>query len=240
MGAVTAPAGHSGSGGLDLGLRVAPRSPGQSGISGANEIRIAAPPIAVRPKRSRIRPTGQGTYEYRHDEFRAKIDHDGTIEFEDRLNPFRDPAPRITFDLTDAIIRTFTDDDPYRALKEEALRETAGLRGELAARACRERLDRSVLDLTAHLEAIWADPSMDVPTKRAQVFQLWDECTEEGDEAVMRASRLARATIYAFIRDVIGQRDCGYNPAELTALNERRASVAPFAPYARTSTRPAR
>lgn len=66
--------------------------------------------------------------------------------------------------------------------------------------------------------------------RRKLVFDLWDDCLEEGggsDYGVM-----ARATIVAIVREVFPEGSpLAYGSAELLAMNERRSSRQLFAPY---------
>ncbi len=63
------------------------------------------------------------------------------------------------------------------------------------------------------------------------MFEIWDECLEDS-HSPSDYGAMARATILAVVRAVFPEgTDLVYRPAELLALNGRRTSRGPFAPY---------
>jgi hypothetical protein len=95
---------------------------------------------------------------------------------------------------------------------------------------------RSALDdLPLYLFSIWTAPRWSQTLKRRVLFELWDECAEDerdGNSLVVSGATEARGTIVEFIRLNLpeGSRD-GFSREELAALNARRGSRRPFAPY---------
>lgn len=126
-----------------------------------------------------------------------------------------------SFDPTAALIRA-TGQDPYAPEKACFLQDTLSLRADL--RAAHERAQMAGLRL--HLERLWFDDSRPAAERRAALFAAWDECREE------EVGALARELIVSFIRQHLpaGSADA-FTADELRALNARRTSTAPFAPY---------
>jgi hypothetical protein len=134
--------------------------------------------------------------------------------------------------------------------KAEFMASTRELRTALAIAWHLDNLQRRLDQIGDDLERIWRDQDRSPAERRALLFQRWDECDEplaptpddlpEGaltilDEARLGAAQRARLAIESFIRERLppGHKD-SYTRAELTALNARRVSRAPFAPYRRT------
>ncbi len=161
----------------------------------------------------------------------ARIDADGELELIERSS-----GP-MAFDLTELLMSARGEDAlaHHRRVLLEATREERRARADAA---CETRLQTSVLELERALEAIWADPARTPVERRRLIFELWDECAEEGSPAVLRASALARATIESFVRRRLpaGGPDA-YPVAELALLDRHRLASRRFDPYrAVTST----
>jgi hypothetical protein len=182
---------------------------------------------------------GGGRYEKKKLQFRAKIDEDGQVHFSDSPawdgELFADPKEgvgyRASFDVTDALMRAHGM-DPYWAAKLEWLDETRDERGEMALAARRERLRESLARMPGLLDAIWRDPRWSPSERRRLIFQLWDECAEDGPDEVVVAARQVRVTIEDFVRKRLppGTPDA-FPPPELNTLNASRTSHAEFRPY---------
>ncbi len=136
------------------------------------------------------------------------------------------------------------------AAKAEFLNRTRDLRIQLAVAFTRQLLDMRLGQLGHELMGLWSDDSRTLVTRRAIVFQRWDECDErlvEGlptgadlpaeaisaiDDARLAAADRARRTIEGFVRRQMPRgTPRGYAPAELAELNRRRVSAETFAPY---------
>ena len=132
-------------------------------------------------------------------------------------------------------------------VKAELLERTRELRTALAIAWHLDLLDRRLGELERDLDAILADPTLAPAARRALLFQRWDECDEayrgplpdlpEGaitaiDDARVAAAERARRIIEGFVARRLppGHKD-SFSPRELAALNARRVSRDPFAPY---------
>ena len=139
-------------------------------------------------------------------------------------------------DLNDTILRSLGQ-DPYRYEKQKQLDQTRDARVRMAQEACKKRLAQAIAQTPKRLRAIWQDPRLSPAQKRTSIFQMWDECAEEGDPQMLRASRMIRQAILGFIRKHLPQRSkFAYSDEELRRLNARRRSRAEFAPYEKTGT----
>ncbi|HUS68872.1 MAG TPA: hypothetical protein VMZ28_30255 [Kofleriaceae bacterium] len=118
--------------------------------------------------------------------------------------------------------------------KEEIARmdATRDERRGVTATQDRRNLDAAVARAPAKLERIWRS-EWSAAEKRALLFELWDECAEEGSSGVVSAANAVRAAVIAFVRRRLphGSRDA-FTDDELRALNRRRTSRARFEPYA--------
>ena len=88
--------------------------------------------------------------------------------------------------------------------------------------------------LPRELEKMWRDDTRSLADRRRLLFERWDECVDaREDSEAARVGAQARATVLSFIRTRLpaGSPDA-YTQAELVALNARRVSRVPFAPYA--------
>jgi hypothetical protein len=204
------------------------------------------------------KPTGEGTYRLDDLAFTGRIARDGQVTIEDKPSFQLTPSlPRVvasenppaiadnslgtqtvlltmdiaTFDVTDWLMRA-SGMDPYSARKARFLDQTREARAAMRAQARSEDLREAIAALPDLLDQIWRDPGRTVAERRELLFRLWDECTESGSEELVNASRMARATILAFIRRVLpeGSADA-YTPAELESLNATRKSTEQFTPY---------
>ncbi|MEQ8978342.1 MAG: hypothetical protein RL846_10455, partial [Deltaproteobacteria bacterium] len=186
-----------------------------------------APPPAA--PYTELRPQAGGGYVSKHRSFTARIEHDGTIEFEDHIAGYTGLG--FWFDVTDTVM-AIGGDDAYAAAKRRVLEDTRDLRVAMAAEACEQRLDETLYALKSDLEGIWIDPKLTTEAKRRMIFQLWDDCAEDGDPSIVDHGKMARITIIEFVKKALpAGSPFAYTRDELVALNERRASKARFEPY---------
>ncbi len=136
-----------------------------------------------------------------------------------------------SFDLNDALER-LAGNDPYLLRKLRLLDRTRAERIRLAETYRRQDLQAAVAALEESLTTLWSYRDWSPQRRRRALFQLWDECAEEGTEAMRSAGRIARAKVIAFIRRHLPKGSAaGYLPAELESLNQQRESRARFEPY---------
>lgn len=132
----------------------------------------------------------------------------------------------------------------YYRQKTKVQKETFALRVKLARSWAKREMKRRLLSLPRELEGVWRGGGS-AKSRRTLLFELWDECLESSadrgevedidaalDRERGRMGERARAQIVGFIARELppGSAD-GYSPAELRALNQRRASRQRFAPY---------
>jgi hypothetical protein len=164
----------------------------------------------------------------------ADVAEDGSIRFQDprAISDVRISGLGIAgrFDLTDQAIKRMTQ-DPYAAVKRDMLETTREERQCMAKRYRGERQKQELFNLSAKVRHIAARTDLSAAERRGLVFDLWDECAEESDATTVNGA-MARATLLAIAREAFpAGSDLAYPPAELLALNQRRSSRQPFAPY---------
>ncbi len=167
-------------------------------------------------------------YHYDGPSFSAKIAMDGHVSFDDHsIRDFKGLSGG--FDLTDLAMRGHKQ-DPYRYEKEKFMDNTSKLRGELTARARKDRLEASLAALPGHLEEVWSDLNRSARERRGILYAMWREAAGSDDE-VGAAGRKARATIEAFIRDRLPEgSENAFTEDELRRYNARVGAVK-FEPY---------
>jgi hypothetical protein len=193
-----------------------------------------------------LQPDGNGGVRYVRETFVARVARDGSVQISDNPN-FQGkgfgcqgcngadtgmPGWSASFDLTDAIMRA-NGEDPYRYEKARFLEETFELRTAMAETDRLERLDEAVRKLPERLALVWEYTVWTAAQRRRVLFDLWDECAEEGDEPLLTASAAARKHIVGFIRSRLaaGTPDA-YTADELATFKATRRSTARFDPYA--------
>ncbi len=154
----------------------------------------------------------------------------GSVDGGDRSKAVIVPVLRGGFDLTDAFMRG-KGNDPYASKKLAFLDSTRDERVQIGTAHREQQLRRTTQIVQRNLDRLWqqvADPR----ARREALFELWDEVVEAGDEHVVEAGRAARKLVVGFIRARLpaGGPDA-YSADELAALNRRRQSRTPFAPY---------
>ncbi len=210
---------------------------------------IGAPIVNMEGPERPLPQTGEGTlghtvgggrYEKKKLQFGARTDPDGKVHFSDseayQGEYFADPETgnvglRVTFDITDQLMRAHGM-DPYWAAKLRWLDETRDERDAMALAARRERLRAAIARLPVFLDAVWRDDRYSASDRRRILFQLWDECAEDGPEDIVLAAQEVRLTIEAFVRKRLpaGTPDAFAAP-ELDSLNSSRTSRSTFHPY---------
>jgi hypothetical protein len=192
---------------------------------------LAPPRSGKTPRaRSEIVPDGKGAYRADDLTFTAKIDRDGRVHIEDKRNLQGGPTGG-TFDVSDAIMRS-AGQDPYYHRKALFLERTREQRAVMSVDERQVTLRDSLARLPHHLTEIWAHTAWPAAQRRRVIFELWDECAEQGPDDIVSAGTAARITIVAFIRRRMPQGGAhAYPEAEIQALNKARRSRQRFAPY---------
>ena len=198
----------------------------------ARAARAAARAEASRTGRFELEPTEDGGYVYRDPHYSARITPEGGVVFRDKARVKPGFSTQVlAFDVTEAAMDA-AGDDVAAFDKRAFMAATEKLRGKLQEAACQENLQRAVRDTGDRLLALWRDASRPPAVRRARIFQMWDECLEEGDPARLEAARAVRTVIERFVRTHLpeGSPDA-FRPEELLALNRGRTSKARFDPY---------
>jgi hypothetical protein len=188
-----------------------------------------------------LRPDGGGGYRMDRETFAARVDRDGRVTFTDKPN-IQSDGPTAggfgalgwagRFDVTDAIMRA-RGEDPYRYEKAKFLDETREMRCAMAAVERSDNLREAVHALSSFLDKIWSHDAWSPAERRRVIFELWDDCAEEGDVEMLAAAAQARASIVGFIRRRLPEGStAGYGLDELARLNRGRRSQQVFDPYA--------
>ncbi len=126
------------------------------------------------------------------------------------------------------------------AAKRRFLDDTAPLREKLAAEHRRTVEQQALLRLGGELLQLWNDRTRPAAVRRELLFQRWDDAVEilVGDGASAeeiargKSGERARRQIEAFVRRHLPSGSINaYRTSELTSMNARRRSRAPFDPY---------
>lgn len=192
---------------------------------------LAPPGSGHEPRvRSEIVPDGKGAYRADDLVFTAKIDRDGRVHIDDRPNLRGGPTSG-TFDVTDAIMRA-AGQDPYSQRKALFLDRTRDQRAAMSVDERQVTLRDSLAQLPEHLAEIWGHQAWSPAQRRRVLFELWDECAEQGPDDIVSAGKAARITIVAFIRKHLPAGSAhAYTEAEIRALDRARRSRQRFTPY---------
>lgn len=122
--------------------------------------------------------------------------------------------------------------DPYAAAKRAFLERTRDERLELRKTEEKRQLDRTLVTVRKHAARAWARTDLSPTARRAALFELWDDAAEDGAPALVAAGDAARLAVIGFIHSYLpATSPDAYPAAELAALNARRTSKQPFAPY---------
>ncbi len=163
-----------------------------------------------------------------HGDVKMKVGEDGHIE------GFEQPGARLNglgavFDVNDAIIRALGG-NPYRHEEHRLAEATREQRICQMVEAARRDTREAIFNLKERLASVWGLDDLSLHKRKELLFELWEECLDDGDAASPGA--IARATIEEFIREALPPSSpAAFTPVELAMLNERRTSARPFAPY---------
>jgi hypothetical protein len=121
--------------------------------------------------------------------------------------------------------------DPYASRKLKILDATRDERVQIGNRHRADQLAMTPQIIQRNLERLWA-AIPDTAARKQALFDLWDECVETGDPAVVAAAAAARRLVIAFIRARFpaGSPDA-FTAAELDAVARTKRSKATFQPY---------
>jgi hypothetical protein len=200
---------------------------------------LPPPPRVPEPPASGLIPNGDGTYRWEGLTFVAHVRGDGTISFSDR-GPFTwDPVlGGVNWDLTDAVMRA-RGEDPYRYEKHKVMARTFEARAAMRAYHDRVAMQTALDELPLYLYAVWRDPRFTLEERRRILFELWDECAEDGNGLVAAGGAEARRTIEEFVRvHLPAGSPVAFTRGELDGLNARRLSRRGFDPYGAPAVAP--
>lgn len=238
---------------LALGLEAPPprSSPGQPASAGLPRPKVSAEAggaYRYRDERFEMKIDVDGSFRFedRTQVHEARGQDDPLLGI-GGLNPFvydrgrpdvheSDPDPKFIartgkIDLNDMILR-LRGEDPYRHEKGRALQETGELRAELCERSRMEDLKAFLLRLPGELRAIWAREDRTEAERRAMLFEVWDQCREEGTAEAAKYADAARELVIDFIHENMPPSSLhAYTVDEIAALNARRRSRDSFLPY---------
>jgi len=148
-----------------------------------------------------------------------------------------DRAPQVSvpvvgggFDVNDWLTRRHGE-DPYASRKLAMLDATRDERVQIGNQHRAAQLRRAPEIMQRNLAALWA-ATRDPAARKEALFELWDECLEDGDPGAAAAGAAARRLVIGFIRGHLpaGSPDA-FTPAELARLARRKQSKAAFDPY---------
>jgi hypothetical protein len=180
-----------------------------------------------------LRPDGGGTSKVETQPFRIKVAADGTVDIRDRAN-WQQKGLTATFDVTDGLMRR-KGMDPYASEKLKLLDATREERVAIGRRYRTQQLARSA-ELMQRNIATLMGRSNEAAILKHGLFELWDDCAEEGpgesNEQLAAGGAAARRYVLGFIRSKLpaGTRDA-FTPSEIAQLNRGRRSRATFQPY---------
>ncbi|MDX2089634.1 MAG: hypothetical protein SFX73_17395 [Kofleriaceae bacterium] len=170
-----------------------------------------------------------GTFTSDQGPYTARIAPDGSTTF--RNNPNIQPdiyVPGARFDITDATMRA-VGEDPYSSAKLSFLDRSRDLRVKMGTDYRAWQLSQSAAIMRANIDGMWKRLPNDAARKQA-LFEMWDECAETGDPALVEAGKAARAALVEVAQQRLGPN--AFTPQELTAMNARRTSSQRFQPNA--------
>ena len=175
----------------------------------------------------RLQRRADGTQVWSGPRLTGIIEPDGSVRFEDRPNVQTNGISASgTFDLTEAIMGA-SGQDPLRAEREYFMRETEEVRARLEAEHRGREMSRGLSRLPGRLEGIWGTARRSTEARRARIFSIWDEMTEDDE-----SGREARAIVLRWIRERLpaGSEDA-FTAEEIRRFNASRESREEFAPY---------
>jgi len=187
----------------------------------------AAGSAVAQPDRLVLQGEPDGTYSSDEGAFIAHVDRDGSVSLENKP-PLQLQGLGASFDVTDIAMRA-NGMDPYASAKLRYLDQTRDARAGMGARYREAHLSASPALMQHNIDAVLA--TVHDPRQRKQaLFELWDECAESGEPALVMAGAAARRTVLDFIQHQMTGPDA-FRPAEIRAFNARRTSSVAFDPY---------
>jgi len=138
----------------------------------------------------RLQRHRDGTYRYRGQAFKAIVEKDGSVVFDDK---YRQGAT-LRFDITDAMMRR-RGQDPYRVEKKWFLEGTAAFREELTERYRAKLTLIALRKLRRRLLHISEDGMLSDREKSARVIAMFQDTTDDETGAA------ARSEIAEFVAD---------------------------------------
>ncbi|HKO91835.1 MAG TPA: hypothetical protein VJU61_11810, partial [Polyangiaceae bacterium] len=194
--------------------------------------------VLLRPWKLITEPLRSARYHYRGLGFDAIIQADGGVRFRNKngvslafipvMLVTGQSAATFGIALGRELFSPRKGRDPHASERRTFLDRTRELRMHLyqhTLRAALARADRQLTQTLADLE-VQLERGND-RNARAALFKLWDECSED------ELGAAARKRVEHFVREhCVPGTAVGYEAEELAALNARRASKAPFEPFA--------
>jgi hypothetical protein len=183
--------------------------------------------LLAEPDRFVVVEEPDGSFSSDEGAFTGYIHPDGTVSMVDK------PALQLhglgaSFDITDIAMRA-AGMDPYASAKLRHLDNTRDMRVELGKQHRASLLAASPDLMRGNIEAALASVS-DAQARKQVLFELWDECAETGEPALVEAGTAARATILEYIQQEMTGPNA-YTLSDLRRLNSRRTSSIAFEPY---------
>jgi hypothetical protein len=168
-----------------------------------------------------LHPAGGGRFTSQHTSFGADVAADGTVAFR---------PGTAGLDLADRVMLS-QGIDPYAREKLEWLDKTRDDRVALGKRHEHEVLAHTPEYVQRNVQWAWQQ-GRDLARRKQDLFDLWDECADSGDDDRTAAGNAARSYVIGFIRAKLPAGSPGaYTAAELAELNAHRHSAQIFAPY---------
>jgi hypothetical protein len=174
-----------------------------------------------------LHPAGGGRYRQANRRFIADVDPDGSVHVTDQAN-VKGQGIGLSFDVNDALMRA-VGQDPYWSAKLHFLDKTRDERVAIGNRFRAAQLAQSAAYARHAVDRLWATTD-DLAKRKQGLFDLWDDCAETGEDAVVEGGRAAREMIVGEIRARLKGIDA-YTADELAQLNAHKRSKALFAPY---------
>jgi hypothetical protein len=217
--------------------------------------------VDVKPT-GQLAPSGGGTYRSNQGVFNARVGRDGSVKLQDGRNLHAElgaatntgdeevalnnhrasdsdtkpdsgktvPIMGGSFDISDALMRGHGQ-DPYASRKLKFLDSTRDERVAIGNRYREQQLAQSTQLMQKNLDRLFA-MRLDRARLKAALFELWDDCAETGEPAMIEGGKRARKLVVGTIRGKLpANTETAYTADELAAFNRRKHSKAVFAPY---------
>lgn len=163
-----------------------------------------------------LKQKGNG-YEAQHATFKGEVEPDGTMHIQEKQR----------YDPTEIVMKQ-VGIDPYASNKRRMLDQTREERYEIGKRYKKEQLGKSVVIAQKNLDYLWAK-TRSIAERKEALFEMWDECAETGDPALVAGGAAARKLIVGFIRARMTG-DAAFTASDLAAFNAKKKSSATFDP----------